>query len=57
MKKTNRFIAMAAALTLTASAMIPMFAFADTPTASITINCETNHTFTIYQIFTGNIIH
>ena len=55
MKKTNRFIAMAAALTLTASAMIPMFAFADTPTASITINCETNHTFTIYQIFTGNV--
>ncbi len=56
MKKTNRFIAMAAALTLTASAMIPMFAFADdTPSITITgISSTNNHTFEIYQIFTGD---
>ncbi len=59
MKKTNRFIAMAAALTLTASSMIPMFAFADgeTPTASITItgvSSTVNHTFDLYQVFTGD---
>lgn len=59
MKKTNRFIAMAAALTLTASSMIPMFAFADgeTPSGQIEISNSTSddgvHSYVAYQIFSG----
>lgn len=59
MKKTNRFIAMAAALTLTASSMIPMFAFADgeTPSGQIVISNSTSddgvHSYAAYQIFSG----
>ena len=60
MKTTKRFIAMAAALTLTACTAIPMAmmtanAAATANTISFTNNVDTGHTYTGYQIFTGEI--
>ena len=64
MKTTKRFIAMAAALTLTACAAMPMASFAEDPPATpttytVTINGNTadkgTHTYGAYQIFTGDL--
>ena len=60
MKTTKRFIAMAAALTLTACTAIPMAmmtanAEATANTISFTNTVDTGHTYTGYQIFTGEI--
>ncbi|MGB4091230.1 MAG: isopeptide-forming domain-containing fimbrial protein [Ruminococcus flavefaciens] len=64
MKTTKRFIAMAAALTLTACAAMPMASFAADPPATpttytVTINGNTadkgTHTYGAYQIFTGDL--
>lgn len=60
MKTTKRFIAMAAALTLTACAAMPMASFAvdDPPTYDVTINDNGNvtaktHSFSAYQLIAG----
>ncbi len=57
MKNTRKFLAMAAALALTACTMAPVASFAADP---VTVNVKMNtssdnatHTYTAYQIFTG----
>ena len=57
MKTTKRFIAMAAALTLTACAAMPM-SIMTASAADITISgisTDQAHTFEVYQIFTGTL--
>lgn len=57
MKNTRRFLAMAAALALTACTMAPVASFAADP-VSVNVKMNTSadnaeHTYTAYQIFTG----
>lgn len=62
MKTTKRFIAMAAALTLTACAAMPMASFAEATPKTVTITREVNnpvdsadHTYSAYKIFKGTV--